>query len=98
MDVVLDAGANDLVVEDGEAEVWADPENFEALAKVLSDKGIPTDSAEIIRRPELTVELTDPKVAAQVLRLVDRMEELDDVQSVTANYEISDAIADQIEE
>ena len=46
----------------------------------------------------MVVPVTDPKVASQVLRLVDRMEELDDVQSVTANYEISDAIADQIEE
>ena len=98
MDIVLDAGANDLTVENGEAEIWADPEHFESLAQVLGDRGIPTDSAEIIRRPELTVEITDPKVAAQVLRLVDRMEELDDVQSVTANYEISDEIADQIED
>ena len=98
MDVVLDAGADDLVVEDGTAEIWADPESFEALAKVLADKGIPTESAEIVRRPDLTVEITDPKIAAQVLRLVDRMEELDDVQLVTANYEIPDEIADQIEE
>ena len=98
MDVVLDAGADDLVVEDGEAEIWADPEFFEPIIKALGDKGITTDVAEITRRPEMTVTLTDPKVASQVLRLVDRMEELDDVQQVTANYVIDDAIADQIEE
>jgi transcriptional/translational regulatory protein YebC/TACO1 len=46
----------------------------------------------------MTVNITDPKVASQVLRLVDRMEDIDDVQQVTANYVIDDSIADQIEE
>ena len=98
MDVVLDAGADDLVVEDGEAEIWADPEFFLPLTNALNEKGIPTDVAEVTRKPEMTVNITDPKVASQVLRLVDRMEEIDDVQQVTANYVIDDSIADQIEE
>ena len=98
MDIVLDAGANDLIVEDGEAEIWAYPENFEPIAKALEEKGIVTDTAEQTRRPEMTVNITDAKVASQVLRLVDRMEEIDDVQQVTANYVIDDSIADQIEE
>jgi transcriptional/translational regulatory protein YebC/TACO1 len=98
VDVVLDAGADDLVVEDGEAEIWADPEFFEPLTNALNEKGIPTEIAEVTRKPEMEVNITDPKVAAQVLRLVDRMEEIDDVQNVTANYVIDDSIADQIEE
>ena len=98
MDLVLDAGANDLTVEDGVAEVWADPENFEALVKLFEEKGIPTEEAELIRRPDMVTEITDPAIARQVLRLVERMEELDDVQLVTANYEIADSIADQLEE
>ena len=98
MDLVLDAGATDLVVEDGVAEVWGEPDSFESLAKVFEEKGIPTDSAEVIRKPDMTVTITDPKTASQVLRLVERIEELDDVQMVTANYEIDDSIADQIEE
>ena len=98
MDVVLEAGANDLIVEDGEAEIWADTENFEALVSAFEAKGIATEIAELTRRPEMEVNLTDPKVASQVLRLIDRLEELDDVQNVTANYIIDDAIADQIEE
>ena len=98
MDIVLDAGANDLSVEDGVAEIWGDPDSFEQLAKVLEEHSIAPDEAEITRKPDMTVTLTDPKIAAQVLRLIDRMEELDDVQSVTANYEIDDSLADQIEE
>lgn len=97
MDLVLEAGANDLVVEDGIAEIWADPENFEALVNALAAAGVPTDEAEIIKRPESTVEITDASIARQVLRLVDRLEELDDVQMVTANFEIADDIADQLE-
>lgn len=53
MDIVLDAGANDLTVEDGVAEIWADPEFFEPLIKVFEEKGIKTDEAEVIRRPEM---------------------------------------------
>ena len=98
MDIVLDAGANDLIVEDGEAEIWADPENFEALVKALEEKGIVTETAEQTRRPEMTVNITDAKVASQVLRMIDKLEDIDDVQNVTANYVIDDSIADQIEE
>ncbi|MBR7107829.1 MAG: YebC/PmpR family DNA-binding transcriptional regulator [Lentisphaeria bacterium] len=98
MDIVLDAGANDLIVEDGEAEIWADPENFEALVKVFEEKGIVPETAEQTRKPEMTVNITDAKVASQVIRMIERLEESDDVQNVTANYIIDDSIADQIEE
>ena len=98
MDIVLDAGANDLIVEDEEAEIWADPENFEALVKVFEENGIVPDTAEQTRRPEMTVNITDPKVASQVIRMIERLEESDDVQNVTANYLIDDSIADQIED
>ena len=98
MDIVLDAGANDLIVEDGEAEIWADPENFEALVKVFEEKGIVPDTAEQTRKPEMTVNITDAKVASQVIRMIEKLEESDDVQNVTANYLIDDSIADQIED
>ncbi len=98
MDIVLDAGANDLIVEDGEAEIWADPENFEALVKVFEENGIVPETAEQTRKPEMTVNITDAKVASQVIRMIERLEESDDVQNVTANYIIDDSIADQIEE
>ena len=98
MDIGLDAGANDLIVEDGEAEIWADPENFEPIAKALEEKGIVTETAEQTRRPEMTVNITDAKVASQVIRMIEKLEESDDVQNVTANYLIDDSIADQIED
>jgi YebC/PmpR family DNA-binding regulatory protein len=97
MELFLDADINDIEIEDGVAEIWADTENFEALVKICEENGIVTETAEVIRRAEMVVELTDAKIANQVVRLVDKLEDLDDVQLVTANYEISDAIADQIE-
>jgi len=98
MDLVLEAGAEDLTVEDGVAEVWAEPESFEELAKLFESKGIQPEEAGVVRKPEMVTEITEASIARQVMRLVDRMEDLDDVQSVTANYEIADEIADQLEE
>jgi len=98
MEAVLDAGAEDIEVDDGVADIWAAPDRFEAIAKALEEAGIATTEAGVVRRPEMTVEVKDVKTAQQLLRLIDRLEELDDVQDVTANFEIADEIADQLEE
>lgn len=98
MDIVLDAGAEDINAEDGVAEIWGPPESFTDIAKALEDAGIATTEAGIIRRPDNTVEITDSHVASQVLRLVDRLEELEDVQSVHHNANISDEAMESIEE
>ena len=98
MEIVLDAGAEDLDVEDGVAEIWGPPESFTDLAKALEDAGVPTSEAGITRRPDNTVEITDAGVAAQVMRLVDRIEELEDVQAVHHNANIPDEIMESIEE
>ena len=98
MDVVLEAGVNDISVDDGVAELWADPECFEPVMQALNAAGITPDEAEQTRRPDNVTAITDVGTARQVLRLIDRLEELDDVQLVTANFEIDDAIAEQLEE
>ncbi|MDD4818316.1 MAG: YebC/PmpR family DNA-binding transcriptional regulator [Victivallaceae bacterium] len=98
MDLTLDAGVEDISVEDGEAELWGPPDKFLEIMKALNDAGIQPETAELTRRADTTVEITDPKIAEQVLRLVDRLEDLDDVQSVSGNYEIADEIAEQIAE
>ena len=98
MDIVLDAGAEDIEVEDGVAEIWGAPESFTDIAKALEDAGIATTEAGITRRPDNTVEITEAGVASQVLRLVDRLEELEDVQAVHHNASIADEIMDAVEE
>ena len=98
MDIVLDAGAEDICVEDGVAEIFGPPEAFAAIAKALSDAGIATDEADSVRHPGTVVELAELKTAQQALRLIEKLDELDDVQQVHSNFEIDDSIADQLEE
>ena len=98
MDVVLDAGAEDIEVEDGVAEIWGPKDCFEDCMKALEDAGISTESAEIIFKAETDSELTDVNKANRILRLVDKLEDLDDVQAVHANFVIDESIADQVED
>ena len=97
MDIVLDAGAEDIEVEDDVAEIWGPPESLESIMEALEKAGIETEEAGIVRRPENTINLTDVEKARQVLRLIDKLEDLDDVQEVTANFEIDDSIADEVD-
>ena len=96
MDIVLDAGAEDIIVEDGVAEIWGEPAAFEAIANALEAAGITASEAAVTRRPDNTVSITDVHTAEQILKLIDKLEDLDDVQEVTGNFEIDDSIADQV--
>ena len=96
MDIVLDAGAEDLIVEDGVAEIWGEPAAFDASANALEAAGITASEAAVTRRPDNTVSITDVHTAEQILKLIDKLEDLDDVQEVTGNFEIDDSIADQV--
>ena len=98
MDITLDAGVEDISVEEGVAELWGPPEAFEDILKALNEAGIQPDEAAVTRKPDTTVEIKEVKIAEQLLRLIDKLEDIDDVQSVTANFEIDDEIADQIAE
>ncbi len=98
MEVVLDAGADDIEAEDGVAEIWGAPEAFEGIAKALEDAGIETEEGAIIQHPENIVEVKELSIANQTLRLIDQLEDLDDVQAVHSNYEIDAEILEQIEQ
>lgn len=97
MDIVLDAGAEDIEAGDGVADIWGPPECLEAVMEALAKADIETGEAGVVRRPENTIVIKDIDKAKQVLRLIDRLEDLDDVQEVTANFEIDDSIADKID-
>ena len=86
----IDAGAED-VGTDGEStvEIYTSPGDLEAIRKALEAAGIPVESAESTMVAKQTLELDSSK-ARQALRLVEMLEDLDDVQRVTANFEIPD--------
>jgi YebC/PmpR family DNA-binding regulatory protein len=90
MEVVLDAGAEDIKNNNDHFEVICEMADYDNVAKALEDKGIEPDSSEIAYLPNSMVEVADPDLAKQVLRIVDRLDELEDVKAVWANYDISD--------
>ena len=89
MEVSLEAGAEDVVADpDGAIEVVTAPSNFEAVRNALEKAGLKPELAEVTMRPENTVELTGED-AAKMQRLLDVLEDLDDVQNVYHNAEIN---------
>ncbi len=90
MEVALDAGAEDVVVgEDGSVEVITAPGEFEAVKNALEAAGLKPEVAEVTMRPENTIELAGED-AQRMQKLLDVLEDLDDVQDVFHNAEISE--------
>ena len=89
MDIVLEAGAEDMKAEDDVFEISAAPSDFNAIEKALGEKGIETASAEVTMVPDTTVKL-EGKDAEKMMALIDALEEHDDVQNIYANYEIEE--------
>jgi YebC/PmpR family DNA-binding regulatory protein len=87
--IVLDAGAEDLGTEGDQFEVTCAPEDFETLVNALEAAKIKWDSAEISMIPETTIALTGED-AAKLMRLVDALEEQEDVQAVYGNFDVPD--------
>ena len=87
----IDAGAEDFVVEDGVVSVYTKPEELDRVRLALLEGGIEPASAEIERVPNATITL-DEKEALQALRLLDRLEDLDDVQRVYSNADFPEEV------
>lgn len=96
MMLALDAGAEDMTVEEENAVVITAPGDLEAVRAALLDGGFNVSSAEVIMQPSNTIEITDVETASKLMRLIDALEDNDDVNNVYANYEISDEIMDQL--
>jgi YebC/PmpR family DNA-binding regulatory protein len=92
--VAIDAGADDAKTEGDSVEVYTRPDALEGVRKALTDQNIEVESAEVSMIAKQTVSLDD-KNAFRVLRLMDRLEELDDVQSVSSNADFTDEIWEQ---
>lgn len=89
MDVALEAGAEDIRDDESTFEVITAPEDFESVKRALDDKVLKCIVAEITMLPKTTVEL-EGKEAEQMLRLMEGLEDLDDVQKAYSNFDISD--------
>jgi YebC/PmpR family DNA-binding regulatory protein len=96
MDFALDAGAEDVVEEESEYQVLTMPEDFDAVKEALADKGVSFLEAAISMIPKNTVDVNDPKPAKQLLKLLENIEDHDDVQNVSANFDIPDEIMEEV--
>ena len=91
MELAIDAGADDLQTVDEHYEITTAVENFEAVRKALEDAGVPMELAEITRIPQNTVSI-DEKKGKALLKLMDILEDHDDIQKAYSNFEISDEV------
>jgi len=89
MGVALDAGAEDMIVEDENYAIKTSPQDFFKVKKAIDDAGIKTEDAQITLLPKNTVKVEGPD-AKKILDLVDAIEEHEDVQHVYANFDIPD--------
>jgi len=95
MDIVLDAGAEDMKHEDDVYEIFTSVQDLEKTKQALQDKGIKWENAELTMIPSSTVKVTGSE-AKQVLALIESLEEHDDVQQVYANFDIPDEILNEV--
>lgn len=97
MTLSLDLGADDFKSEDGDVfEILTKPEDFETVKKGIEAKSIPLESAEVTMLPQTYITLTG-KDAESMLKLMDALEEHDDVKTVYSNFDISKAEMEAIE-
>jgi len=94
INLALEAGAEDVREEDSLFEVVTRPEDFEKVRERLEREKIPTVAAQITMIPKSTVFL-DGHNAEQILKLTEELEELDDVQSVAANFDVPNELLEQ---
>lgn len=93
---VIDAGANDVVAVDDELEVYCDWTQLHSVRQALLDQKLPVTGAEKTMRAKTLVQ-PDEAAALQVMRLIERLEDLDDVQKVYSNLDITDELAARFE-
>jgi len=89
MEVGLDAGADDVVADGDVFQVFTSPNSFETVKAALAAKNIPIESSEVSMIPQTNIKLTG-KDAESMLKLMENLEDSDDVQKVHSNFDIDD--------
>lgn len=95
-ELALEAGAEDMKTVDGRYEILSSMDNFESVRKILEEKGVKMEAAELTRIPQNTVPVNE-RNCRQLLSLMDALEDHDDIQKVYSNFDISDAVMAAIE-
>jgi len=97
MEIVLDAGAEDMHLDEGQFEIITEPPNYLKVVEALEKAGIASTSSEITLVPDVYVPLNEKAKASAVLRFISDLEDNDDVQNVYTNMDISDEVLKELE-
>ncbi len=91
-----EGGADDVDLDGSTFQITTAPEALSAVREAIEAAGFTADSAELAMVPKTTIEIADDTQAKKVLRLVDALEELDDVQEVHANFDIPERVLEEV--
>jgi len=98
MEAAMEAGAEDIVTnDDGSVDVMTGAENYLAIKEAMIAAGFSPENSEITMEADNQIAITDLEEAQKVMRLIDRLEELDDVQEVYSNADFSDDVLAQLD-
>jgi len=93
--IAVDAGAEDIAAEDDVFEIVTEPSMLSDVTKALEDAGVELQSAEVVQRPKTKVPL-DEETAAKLFRLIDVLDDNDDVGDVHANFDVDDDVLERL--
>ncbi len=97
MDVALEAGAEDIEVDEEEILVITTPETFGDVQDALAAAGLKSDNAEVVMNPSTKALISDIEQAKKIIKMIDMFEDLDDVQNVYTNVEFTDEVMAELE-
>ena len=92
----VEAGAEDVVTEEEHYEVRTEPKDLYSVKEELEKAGVVIEKAQLTRIPTTTVEIKDSETAQKLIKLLDALEDSDDVQKVYSNFEMSDELMKQL--
>lgn len=97
MDIVIEAGAEDMSRDGDQFEIITDPSGFDAVVEALEKAGIKRNSAEVTMVPDIYVTITDKSTAKSLMKFVEELDNNDDVQDVYTNLDVDEGVLAEIE-
>lgn len=97
MAIALDAGAEDMSTEDGVHEIITDPAAYGAVVDALEKAGVKTASSEITLIPDAYVTVTDKATASSVMKFIEMLDDIEDVQNVYTNLDVPESVLKELE-
>jgi YebC/PmpR family DNA-binding regulatory protein len=95
-EIAVEAGAEDVIFSDDMIEIYAEPDDFQAVRQALEDEGLEFETSELSMVPQTTMQLKE-KETFQTMRIIEDLEDLDDTQQVYSNLDISDEVMNKYE-